>query len=175
MRASAPEAILTGFNRFREYVRNATSSSGTVEKLWMNGAFPVDGLSSKIFFGTIFSRQDKPRVRVRGFSRPASLVSRFDVRTIHRAPQQSRTRNRRDTVNTAVHHFEELIGGHPYSIEVVAVAKDRWRAYVVRIPGMPNAMMPFYGATPDQAAERLRLWLTRAYERAAGAAVRKQA
>lgn len=78
-------------------------------------------------------------------------------------------------MNTAVHHFEELIGGHPYSIEVVAVAKDRWRAYVVRIPGMPNAMMPFYGATPDQAAERLRLWLTRAYERAAGAAVRKQA
>jgi len=73
-------------------------------------------------------------------------------------------------VNTAVHHFEELIAGRPYSIEVVAVAKDRWRAYIVRIPGVPNAMMPFYGATPDQAAAALRRWLTRAYEQAAGPA-----
>jgi len=72
-------------------------------------------------------------------------------------------------VSTAVHRFEELIGGHPYLIEVVAVAQDRWRAYVVRIPGVPNAMMPFYGPTPDQAAEQLRQWLTRAYQRAASA------
>jgi IS1 family transposase len=76
-------------------------------------------------------------------------------------------------VNTAVHRFEELIGGHPYSIEVVAVAKDRWRAYIVRIPGVPNAMMPFYGSTPDQAAAQLRQWLTRAYERAASPAVKR--
>jgi hypothetical protein len=84
--------------------------------------------------------------------------------------QQSIVSNRLGHVNTAVHHFEELIAGRPYSIEVVAVAKDRWRAYIVRIPGVPNAMMPFYGATPDQAAAALRRWLTRAYERAAGAA-----
>jgi len=31
-------------------------------------------------------------------------------------------------------------------------------------------MMPFYGATPDQAAAELRQWLTRAYERAAAPA-----
>ena len=70
-------------------------------------------------------------------------------------------------VNTAVHRFEEFIAGHPYLIEVAAVAKDRWRAYLVRIPGAPTALMPFYGPTPDEAATRLRQWLTRAHERAA--------
>lgn len=65
-----------------------------------------------------------------------------------------------------VHQFNELIAGHPYLIEVKAVTKDRWRAYIVRIPGVPTALMPFYGATPDQAAGQLREWLTRAHERA---------
>jgi hypothetical protein len=73
------------------------------------------------------------------------------------------------TVSTAVHRFEELIGGHPYLIEVAAVENDRWRACIVRVPGGPIALMPFYGPTPDQAAKRLRQWLTRAYEPASGA------
>jgi hypothetical protein len=134
----------------------------------MNGAFPVDGLSSKIFFSTFFSQRPDRRARVREFSRRASLVSRLRARTIHGAPATiNRFRIWLGHVNTAVHHFEELIAGRPYSIEVVAVAKDRWRAYIVRIPGVPNAMMPFYGTTPDQAAAELRQWLTRAYERAA--------
>ncbi|HEY7171471.1 MAG TPA: hypothetical protein VH417_11530 [Vicinamibacterales bacterium] len=47
------------------------------------------------------------------------------------------------------------------------MSQDRWRAYIVRIPGIPNAMMPFYGQTADEAAAQLRQWLTRAYERAA--------
>ena len=68
------------------------------------------------------------------------------------------------TVNLAVHRFEEFIGGHPYLIEVAAVATDRWRACIVRIPGGPIALMPFYGSTPDEAARQLRQWLTRAYE-----------
>jgi hypothetical protein len=46
------------------------------------------------------------------------------------------------------------------------VAHNRWRADIVRIPGVPTALMPFYGPTPDEAASRLRQWLTRAYERA---------
>ena len=69
-------------------------------------------------------------------------------------------------MNNSVHQFNELIAGHPYLIEVAAVAKDRWRAYIVRIPGVPTALMPFYGSTPDQAAGQLREWLTRAHERA---------
>ena len=65
-----------------------------------------------------------------------------------------------------VHRFEESIAGRPYLIEVAAVAKDRWRANIVRLPGMPTALMPFYGSTPDEAAQHLSAWLTRAYERA---------
>ena len=69
-------------------------------------------------------------------------------------------------MSTAVHRFEESIGGHAYLIEVAAVAHDRWRAYIVRIPGVPTALMPFYGQTPDEAAGQLRNWLTRAHDRA---------
>jgi hypothetical protein len=76
------------------------------------------------------------------------------------------------TVSIAVHRFEELIGGHPYLIEVAAVADDRWRACIVRIPGGPIALMPFYGPTPDEAAGRLRQWLTRAHEPASGGMVK---
>ena len=71
-------------------------------------------------------------------------------------------------MSIAVHRFEELIGGHPYLIEVAAVANDRWRACLVRIPGGPTALMPFYGPTPDEATGRLRQWLTRAHEPASG-------
>jgi hypothetical protein len=64
-----------------------------------------------------------------------------------------------------LHRFEELIGGRSYVIEVKPVALNRWRAYIVRIPGVPTALMPFYGPTPAEAARELSNWLTRAYER----------
>ena len=64
--------------------------------------------------------------------------------------------------------FEESIAGRAYLIEVAAVAQDRWRAYIVRMPGVPTALMPFYGSTPDEAAQLLSAWLTRAHARAAG-------
>jgi hypothetical protein len=73
-------------------------------------------------------------------------------------------------VTSAVHRFEESIAGRPYLIEVVAVSQDRWRAYIVRIPGVPTALMPFYGSTPGEAAHQLCEWLTRAYARAANPA-----
>ena len=69
-------------------------------------------------------------------------------------------------MTTALHRFEESIGGRPYLIEVAPVSKDRWRAYIVRIPGVPTALMPFYGETPEAAAGGLLEWLTRAYARA---------
>lgn len=80
--------------------------------------------------------------------------------------QPSNRQRRVSTVPTAVHRFQELIAGRPYLIEVAAVAQDRWRAYIVRLPGVPTALMPFYGTTPDAAASQLRQWLTRAHERA---------
>jgi hypothetical protein len=74
------------------------------------------------------------------------------------------------TVTAAVHRFEESIGGRPYLIEVAAVSEDRWRAYIVRLPGVPTALMPFYGSTPVEAAHLLSQWLTRAHQRAADSA-----
>jgi hypothetical protein len=68
-----------------------------------------------------------------------------------------------------VHRFEETIGGRAYHIEVTAVS-NRWRAQLSRLPGMPTAMMPFYGPTPDEAARQLREWLTLAHRRSAPAA-----
>jgi len=70
-----------------------------------------------------------------------------------------------------VHRYEQSIAGRPYLIEVVNVSKDRWRAYMVRVPGVPTALMPFYGETPNDAAHQLIEWLTRAHACATGRAV----
>jgi hypothetical protein len=67
-----------------------------------------------------------------------------------------------------VQRFEESIAGRPYLIEVARVSTDRWRAHIVRIPGVPTALMPFYGRTPDEAARQLSQWLTRAHQCANG-------
>jgi hypothetical protein len=63
-----------------------------------------------------------------------------------------------------VHRFQENIGGRPYLIEVRAVS-DKWRAQLLRAPGIPAAMMPFYGGTPDEAAKHLTEWLLLAHRR----------
>jgi len=42
---------------------------------------------------------------------------------------------------TPVHHSDEVIDGRTYRIEVSRVGQDRWRASVVRTPGVPTAMM----------------------------------
>lgn len=69
-------------------------------------------------------------------------------------------------MNTPLHRFEESIGGRPYLIEVASVSPDRWRAYIVRVPGVPTALMPFYGETPEVAAANLLHWLSKAHARA---------
>jgi hypothetical protein len=73
-------------------------------------------------------------------------------------------------VTSVVHRFEESIAGRPYLIEAMAVSPDRWRAYIVRVPGVPTALMPFYGTTPEEAVRHLCDWLTRAHARAASPA-----
>jgi hypothetical protein len=62
-----------------------------------------------------------------------------------------------------VRRFQEIIGGRVYHIEASMVRDDRWRAQIARLPGMPTALMPFYGATPDEAARLLFDWLARAH------------
>lgn len=62
-----------------------------------------------------------------------------------------------------VHRFEEIINGRSYHIEVSAVGRDKWRAQIARVPGGSRALMPFYGSTPDEAAQHLSRWLTLAH------------
>jgi len=97
---------------------------------------------------------------------PLSYVASLDRRfALHRLVPAPKTLFFRNTVSIAVHRFEQTIGGRSYQIEVKAVAQDRWRAYIVRLPGVPTALMPFYGPTPADAAQQLSSWLTRAHER----------
>ncbi len=69
-----------------------------------------------------------------------------------------------------VHRFEEEIGGRIYQIEASLVRDNRWRAQLARVPGMPTALMPFYGETPQEAAAQLRAWLERACRSLSGVA-----
>ena len=59
-----------------------------------------------------------------------------------------------------MHYSDEVIDGRTYHIEVSRVSQDRWRAHVVRTPGVPTAMMPFYGRTAVEAVAHLSEWLT---------------
>ena len=62
-----------------------------------------------------------------------------------------------------VRRFEEIINGREYLIEVARISADRWRAQIAGVPGGSTALMPFYGATPDDAARQLSQWLIRAH------------
>jgi hypothetical protein len=73
-----------------------------------------------------------------------------------------------------VHHVSETVEGRTFRIEVSRVARNRWRAHIVRAPGIPTAMMPFYGPTPDEAAKLLTEWLRRAHKTAGAANTRQQ-
>jgi hypothetical protein len=61
------------------------------------------------------------------------------------------------TVNQ--HRYEENINGRAYLIEVSSVGRNQWRAQIARTQGGSTAMMPFYGKTPDEAADHLSRWL----------------
>lgn len=60
-----------------------------------------------------------------------------------------------------VRRIEQHINGRLYHIELSQVQRDRWRAHVVTAQGAPTALMPFYDATADAAAQRLADWLAR--------------
>ena len=57
------------------------------------------------------------------------------------------------------HRFDQTINGRDYLIEVSSVGRDKWRAQIKRTPGGSGALMPFYGRTPDEAADQLSRWL----------------
>ena len=120
---------------------------------------------------TFFLRAGSPEIArsaaVRAPSSSSSLDRTPRTRKIRVAPTQ---RGAARIVTTVLHRFEQSIAGRPYLIEVAAVTPDRWRACIVRLPGVPTALMPFYGRTPDEAARHLSEWLTRAHQRASSPA-----
>jgi hypothetical protein len=65
-----------------------------------------------------------------------------------------------------VYRFEESINGRDYRIEVSAVSAGQWRVELARVPGGSCALMPFYGATPQEAAKLLADWLCRQHRAA---------
>jgi hypothetical protein len=92
------------------------------------------------------------------------------LRLFHRGPRATvsprlRTNARWTGVPDVVNPrcFEELIAGRTYRIEVLPVSATRWRAQIARLPGMPTALMPFYGPTPEKAAQELSRWLALVY------------
>ncbi len=64
------------------------------------------------------------------------------------------------------HRFERIVNGRVYLIEVTVVDPGRWRAFLTSGTGGPTAMMPFYGETPEDAAQQLTDWLTLAHKSA---------
>ena len=88
---------------------------------------------------------------------------RRSFRLNHRQrPLELRLRHHKFTAslqNVNVHRLKETINGREYCIEVSNVGAGKWRAQIRRTPGGSCAMMPFYGATPDEAAAQLTRWL----------------
>jgi hypothetical protein len=58
--------------------------------------------------------------------------------------------------------YHQTINGRSFVIEVLEVGQHRWRAQIAGPPGRTTALMPFYGATPEEAAGQLSAWLDRA-------------
>lgn len=134
----------------------------------MIGEFPVEIWTR----GSFFDKRLSETSGIDDVHEPswfASLDAPDAARRISPFPSEL-LRLRSSTVAPAIHRFEELIGGRSYLIEARPVDRDRWRAYIVRIPGVPTALMPFYGRTPAEAAKNLSDWLTRAHERVSKAA-----
>ena len=128
----------------------------------MNREFPVDESAREFFFCSVVGNLQRTRLWT---PLRTSLRLICGARRVQFSPlPTSRSAN---NVIAAVHRFEESIAGRLYLIEVAGVSEDRWRAQIVRLPGVPTAMMPFYGRTPDEAARNLSEWLTRAHRRAA--------
>jgi hypothetical protein len=137
-----------------------------VEILWMTRENPVDGSTPEFFFDAAV-REPSPRALCVSFRAALRLIA--EARSIEFPSLHAPSGSFGESVTHDVHRFEQSIAGQPYLIEVAAVSKDRWRAYIVRVPGMPTALMPFYGRTPDEAAEHLSAWLTRAHRASAPA------
>jgi hypothetical protein len=64
-------------------------------------------------------------------------------------------------MNDDLRSFTQTVNGRAVVIEAQSVDQNRWRARIAGTHGGPTAVMPFYGATPDEAVQRLTGWLMR--------------
>ena len=134
-----------------------------MEILWTYGANPVENPPTKIFIPPDHARNTGNGAcgqRLRGALRLIGCHVRVKSTSFTTLSNTSIP----DSNPVIVHRFEETICGRAYQIEVTAVS-NRWRAQLQRLPGMPTAMMPFYGQTPDEAASGLTKWLVLAHQR----------
>jgi hypothetical protein len=104
-------------------------------------------LDTKNKLGPIVPLIQTPKTGRRPLSRRASLDPFHQRHTIV-------------TSTVAIQVFEEHIAGRTYQIEVSPVSAERWRAQIVRRPGIQTSLMPFYGKTPEDAARELSNWLS---------------
>ena len=129
----------------------------------MTGAKPVEILLMKIISCGLIGPDRAAPACGRRLRDPLRLIDARDY--VESTPLSNLSRTIKHVI---VHRFEETIGGRSYQIEVTPVG-NRWRAQLRRGPGMPTAMMPFYGQTPDDAAHLLAQWLEIAHRRCATA------
>jgi hypothetical protein len=90
---------------------------------------------------------------------PSVFLSLERFRRAGKIPARFPSRQRASADGNHVHRFEEVINGREYLIEVSSVGRGKWRAQIARTPGGSAALMPFYGQTPDEAAQHLSRWL----------------
>lgn len=138
---------------------DGVAGMAAVEKLWTDGANPVHAATVQVF-----SRREVPpgaaqtrgggclRADLRLFRETSDVESSLRTNTLRPSPA--------DTAHVDIHRYEEEIAGRTYHIEVHAVSREQWRAKLARRPGMPTAVMPFYGSTPELAARELTNWLS---------------
>jgi hypothetical protein len=122
-----------------------------VEETWKDCSQSV---ARKFFFA---------RDRQKSAGRPDPQQLRVGLRLRHgRASLESPPHRSLLATPVNIIKFHETINGRPYVIEALSVGQDRWRAHLARTAGGTTALMPFYGATPGEAAQHLTDWLTRA-------------
>ena len=136
-----------------------------MEKLWTARANPVEKLTTKKYLWPDRGEDLTSGGMWTASSWRASLDPTRDARRIHHSVLLHPAHT-----DVTTHCFEEFIGDRAFEIEVTD-AGNRWRAQLRRRPGVPTAMMPFYGESPAEAAHRLLDWMRRAHARQLAAVV----
>ena len=140
-----------------------------MENLWTVRGSAVHDLSRHNSFCAGFERITR---FARSWCSLRTLFRLYDVgKSLESSAHQPVSEALKPAVNRVV--FNETIKGRPYVIEVQSVGRDRWRAGLAR-SGRTTALMPYYGTTPDESAQQLAIWLSRANGTPAKSEVRSQ-